>query len=99
MSPRSVEIGPLEMEVLGALNDGAPRSVTDVQKILKHAGKPLAYTTVMTVLTRLHTKGLLSRKKKGRQYLYSKAKAAGRVSEGVLSRIGRTLFKHEGLKP
>lgn len=99
MSPRSLEVGPLEMEVLGIFEGGSPLSVTDVQAALKQAGKPLAYTTVMTVLTRLHGKGLLNRTKEGRQFLYSKAKAAGKLSEGVLSRIGRTLFKNEGLKP
>lgn len=33
--------------------------------------REIAYTTVMTVVSRLHTKGLLSRERDGKRYLYS----------------------------
>src|SRR3954468_2816588 len=99
MSPRSLEIGPLEMEILGTIDGVDPLSVTDVQGKLKRSGNTLAYTTVMTVLTRLYGKGLLTRTKVGRQFLYVRAKSAGKVSEGVLNRIGRSLFRNQRLRP
>lgn len=45
-------------------------AVSDVLAGLeKH--REIAYTTVMTVVSRLHTKGLLSRERDGKRYIYS----------------------------
>ena len=44
-------------------------TVTDVLKVLQK-DREIAYTTVMTTLSRLHEKGLLSRKRDGKRYLY-----------------------------
>lgn len=62
-------MGSLETEVLAALwsTDGA-LSAGEVHQI---AGTDLAYTTVMTILTRLWKKGLVSRERVGRAYLYA----------------------------
>jgi predicted transcriptional regulator len=45
-------------------------SVRDVQRVLA-ATKPLAYTTVMTLMERLVRKGAIARRKAGRAFLYS----------------------------
>ena len=45
-------------------------SVSDVLVILARK-REIAYTTVMTTLARLHTKGLLKRLRDGKRYLYS----------------------------
>ena len=65
------ELGPLEIRVLEQLASGEARSVTEVQQLLQRAGQELAYTTVMTVLGRLHQKRVVSRRKDGKRYLYS----------------------------
>jgi len=61
-------MGALENEILVALwacEDGAtPRD------ILRRVGGGLAYTTVMTSLTRLWKKGLVERAMAGRAYVY-----------------------------
>lgn len=44
-------------------------SVGDVLAILEKQ-RDIAYTTVMTTVVRLHTKGLLSRVRDGKRYLY-----------------------------
>jgi len=44
-------------------------AVREVRDQLQY-GRPVAYTTVMTVLTILHGKGVLSRKKDGRAWRY-----------------------------
>lgn len=65
-------VGPLEYEVLRALWGRSPASVGDVQDRLNTSRHDeLAYTTVMTVLSRLHEKGLLDRTKQGRGYDYT----------------------------
>lgn len=45
-------------------------AVGDVLTILEKQ-RDIAYTTVMTTVARLHAKGLLSRERDGRRYLYS----------------------------
>lgn len=48
-----------------------PASVGDVLDQINHAREDeLAYTTVMTVLSRLHDKGIVDREKHGRGYQY-----------------------------
>ena len=46
-----------------------------VRQVLQHltAARPLAYTTVMTVMDHLHRKGFLTRVKDGRAWLYEPA--------------------------
>lgn len=99
MSRASFKLGPLEMEALGILGERHPLSVHDLTQALGSTGRDLAYTTVLTVVSRLHGKGLLTRKKEGRQYLYSPAKTAGRTSESLITRMHKSLFKSERLKP
>ena len=61
--------GELENAVLGVLHAaGVPLSPGTVWERL-HAD--LAYTTVVTILSRLHAKGVLERARAGRAYLYA----------------------------
>jgi predicted transcriptional regulator len=60
--------GALEREVLACLAAaGRPLSPGEVRAEL---GDELAYTTIMTTLSRLYAKGALSRKPAGRGYAY-----------------------------
>lgn len=59
---------PLELAVMEVVWEHGEMSVSDVATLL---GRPLAYTTVMTTLVRLHTKGWLTRRKRKRLFLYS----------------------------
>jgi predicted transcriptional regulator len=59
----------LENEVLAALWAASePMTPAQVQELL---GSGLAYTTVMTILTRLHEKGAVTRERSGRAYAYA----------------------------
>jgi predicted transcriptional regulator len=61
--------GELAAEVLGILHAaGEPLSPADVRERL---GGDLAYTTVVTILSRLHVKGMLDRERVGRAYRYT----------------------------
>jgi len=61
-------LGPLEIAVMDILWD---RGESNVHDVIERLGRPLAYTTVMTTLDRLYKKGLLSRHKSERAFLYS----------------------------
>lgn len=61
--------GALEADVLAALwAAGRPLIPAEVQE---EVGRDLAYTTVMTALTRLHEKGAVKREKAGRAFAYT----------------------------
>jgi predicted transcriptional regulator len=65
--------GELEAAVMECLwSRSAAASVRDVLSDL-HASKPLAYTTVLTVLDNLHRKGAVTREMVGRAWLYQPA--------------------------
>lgn len=60
---------PLELLCLNALWSLKEGNVKDVRQVVAHR-RPLAYTTIMTVLDRLVRKGLLARRKTGRAFVY-----------------------------
>lgn len=62
-------LGALEAEVLDLLL--ASREPLIPGEVLQRLGATLAYSTVVTVLSRMHDKGLLTRGKRGRAYAYA----------------------------
>jgi predicted transcriptional regulator len=93
------EVGPLQMRILGLLDEQAALSVADVQARLALSGHEAAYTTVMTVLGRLHDKGLVRRQREGKRYVYHSAKRSAATKTRILQRVHRALFKNERLQP
>lgn len=65
-------LGPLETAVMERLWKRRSATVRDVVDDLA-PGRSLAYTTVMTIMTRLHAKGLLVRERDGKTYVYRPA--------------------------
>jgi predicted transcriptional regulator len=64
----------LESEVMEELWKAGESSVRTVMDSLnERAASPRAYTTYMTVMARLHTKGLLGRRREGKTDYYSPA--------------------------
>lgn len=64
------EFGQLESAVMDVIwAEDQPCVVREVRERLRY-NRPLAYTTVMTVLTILHGKGVLRREKHGRAWRY-----------------------------
>ena len=61
--------GSLESEVLAALWS-APTALTTAE-VVEALNSGLAYTTVQTILTRLHSKGAVERRQAGRAHAYS----------------------------
>jgi predicted transcriptional regulator len=65
-------LGPLEAAVMERLWKRGSATVRDVVEDLGRT-RALAYTTVMTIMTRLHAKGLLERDRDGKTYVYRPA--------------------------
>ncbi|MEO3870619.1 BlaI/MecI/CopY family transcriptional regulator [Nonomuraea sp. B12E4] len=63
-------LGELESTIMDRMwSNRRPASVRDVLEDLRRE-REIAYTTVMTVMDKLHTKGLLRREPVGRAYVY-----------------------------
>lgn len=91
-------LGPLEGELMEILWT-AKRPMT-VRAVLEQANErradPLAYTTVMTVLSRLAEKGALARRREGRSFAYepTAADAAAIAVRQVVRDFGDTAVAH-----
>ena len=71
MAPSRIGLGDLEREVMRQLWAATgPMTVRQVHEALSRR-RDLAYTTVMTVLDRLTKKGVVTREKADRAYLYA----------------------------
>ena len=79
--------GALEAEVLAVLRAaGAPLSPGQVRERLAAQGPgELSYSTVVTIVSRLHAKGLLARERAGRGFVYTPLDAAS-LAAGQMSR-------------
>lgn len=92
-------LGPLEMKVMGFFQSGEELTVSDIQKMLQNDNNELAYTTVMTVVSRLFEKGLLKRHKVARAFVYAQGKKFESGSKGFFSKVQSALFGEEKLQP
>jgi predicted transcriptional regulator len=79
--------GDLEAAVMDVLwRRGAPATVREVLAELT-ASRPLAYTTVMTVMDNLHRKGVLTREMEGRAWRYSPSRSRAEHSAAMLQEV------------
>ena len=63
-------LGPLEGEIMDVVWEKGPTTVSAVYKVLRDK-KDIAYTTVMTTMSRLAKKHLLSQDKSSSTYVYT----------------------------
>ena len=86
--------GELERQVLACL--GAAQRPLTAGEVLAELGGGLAYTTVMTSLSRLHAKGALTREPAGRAYAYALAGDAAGMQASVTAHRMRRLLETGG---
>ena len=82
---------PLELACLKALwtlQEGNVRAVQEIVAI----SRPLAYTTIMTIMVRLARKGVVERQKRGRAHVYRPLVAATEVRDHALARLVDNFF-------
>ena len=82
-------LAELELECIKVLWKYPGASVAQVRAGLP---RPLAYTTVMTVLDRMSAKGLVERHKNGRAYLYTAALDLESARRSAVGRLAARLF-------
>lgn len=100
-------LGPLAAAIVREVAALGEATVADVVDGLRRSqGRDHAYTTIMTVMSRLHEKGVLERERRGRQYVYrpsaSEAELIDRLSglavERLVDRFGTAALRHFAVK-
>jgi len=89
-------LGELEQKVMDVLWESeTPMKPLDVKKTLKNK---YAYTTIMTVLSRLYEKGYLKRNKNGKAYYYLPCIAKDKFAKNKLKKLfSNILFNYKDL--
>ena len=80
-------LGELEAAVMQIIWQSGEVTVRDVREALQ-SKRPLAYTTVMTIMGRLAQKGILTVRKQGKAYYY---RPVGTLDEFVAQRAQRAV--------
>ena len=88
----SLSLTPLELDIMKVVWRRSPITVKDVQAAI-HDDRPLAYTTVMTVLYRLYLKGFLSRTLRSKAHYYQPRVEFSDVRDAVVSGVIRHFFQ------
>lgn len=107
-TPRFEDIlGPLAAAIVREVVARGEASVADVAEGLRRTqAREHAYTTIMTVMSRLREKGVLVRELRGRQYIYRpsapEAELVDRLSgiaiDRLVERYGAAALRHFALR-
>jgi len=93
----ATSLGPLEARVMALLWHTGPATVGEAVNALNGmSSKKLAYTTLMTILVRLHEKGFVSRMREGRHFRYAVAFAENDLEAEIGRRELRRLIDRHG---
>lgn len=85
---------PLEMACLNALWQLGEGNVEDVRRLVSPE-KPLAYTTVLTLLDRLSRRGAVSRRKEGRGFRYKPTADRDKLRRVALQQLLENHFNRD----
>ncbi len=92
MPSGEIDLGAAELEVLKALWDLEAAPVREVMNQLHQSGRRLAYTTVLTVLTRLEQKGFVRADKSGVAYVYKPKVSRAKITRSRLRSLIEQLY-------
>jgi predicted transcriptional regulator len=85
-APKGRAKGELEAEVLAELQHAAPQALTP-REVKNRLGGGLSYSTVVTALSRLYAKNLLTRTLRGRAFAYLPVADESGLAARQMSRV------------
>ena len=85
-------LGDLEHDIMAVLWDGGEATVRQVHDQLGKR-REIAYTTVMTVMSRLSTKGLLGKSRSGNAFVYTPAYTREQFTQFSLKQVFSGLLR------
>lgn len=86
-----LDLAPFELDCMNALWPLGEATVKQVQESLM-TRRPRAYTTIMTILDRLAQKGIVSRRKVGRAYMYRASLLAAEAQQSAVQQLVAGFF-------
>jgi predicted transcriptional regulator len=89
-------LGALERDVMTLAWE---RPEITVRECCDRLGAGIAYTTVMTTMDRLFKKGLLTRRKAGRAFVYSAVATRQEMEGAVATELVQSLLQRDGSEP
>lgn len=92
MARRKIELAAGELDVMKALWDAGPSTVRETMFRLHQSGRRVAYTTVMTVLSRLEKKGFVASDKSDVAYIYRAKVSRDRVIGARVREVVKQLY-------
>ena len=92
MAPRDGDLGTAELEVLKTLWDEGPCTVRQVLNHLHDQGRQVAYTTVLTFLSRLEQKRFVKSDKSDQAYVYRPLLSRQKVTASRLRAVIEQLY-------
>jgi len=79
-------LGELEAEVMNLLWQRPNQTVVEVEERLRRK-RQIAHTTVLTTLDRMHRKGLLTREKQGKAFVYAPSYSREQFEQGLAQEV------------
>jgi len=86
-------LGPLEAEVMWLVWQKGQATVKQIHRVLARK-REIAYTTVMTTMSRLADKGIMSRTRRGMAYLYRPTMSKTEFDRWVLRSVMTGLLEN-----
>ncbi|MFQ5350543.1 MAG: BlaI/MecI/CopY family transcriptional regulator [Thermoanaerobaculia bacterium] len=96
MSQRKHQLGDLQLAIMRVLWRQGEATVRQVQDALE-ASRPLALTTVATMLTKMESKGVVGHRAEGRRYVYRPLVSERQVRRSMVRRLTEGLFAGDSL--
>lgn len=91
MTDSNHQLAALQLAIMRVLWERGEATVADVRAAL-HDERPLAYTTVATMLTKMERKGQVSHRVEGRAHFYRSEIDQRQVSRSMVTDLAERLF-------
>ena len=85
-------LADLQLAIMQVLWDSGEATVADVREALSQ-DRPLAHTTVATMLTKMEAKGLVKRKSEARAHVFEPVVQQEAVRRSMVTDLARRLFQ------
>lgn len=92
MAKKDITLSEQQMEIMRVLWRGGEATVQDVREALSK-DKPLATTTVATMLSRLEKRGIIDHKTDDRQYVYFPLVSENEVRRSMVKDLVSNVFR------
>lgn len=90
--PKAKELTQRELEIMHVFWEQGEQSIADIQTQLAQSGRPLAYTTVATLVKILEEKEFVKQTNKSRPFRYRPARSYRDVSGRLLMDLVQRVF-------